>query len=92
MIDVDAFLERAAIMEFDGKLSRYQAEVEASKLQGVSRWQAMKAVDDAKRMGNSPEARDFSQADKRHGANAVPGVQPDTQEQARSVPQRDVQG
>lgn len=92
MIDVDAFLERAAIMEFDGKLSRYQAEVEAAKRQGVSRWQAMKAVDDAKRMGNSPEARNFGQADQRHGANALPGVQSGTEEQARSVPVRDVQG
>lgn len=47
MIDVDLFLERAAIMEFEGGLSRYQAETEAAKAQGVPRWQALKAVHDA---------------------------------------------
>ena len=33
MIDVDAFLERAAILEFEAGLSRYQAECSAARMQ-----------------------------------------------------------
>ncbi len=69
VIDVDAFLERAAILEFEAGLSRYQAEVVAARMQDCSRWEAMKAVKDAERMGNRSEARDQRQEDQRHGSD-----------------------
>lgn len=92
MIDIGQFLERAAIMEFDGGMSRFQAETRAAQRQGVQRWEAMKAVSDAKRMGNSRQAPDHGQAAERDGSGLVPGVQRNPQEQARSMPERHVQG
>lgn len=44
MFDRDAFEERAAIAEFDGGLSRFEAETLAAKAQGLTRWQALKLV------------------------------------------------
>ena len=82
MIDVDAFLERCAILEFEAGLSRYQAECSAARMQDCSRWEAMKAVSDAKRMGNSAKARDIGQADERHGSDHMPGMQSPSEKQA----------
>lgn len=39
--DREAFEERAAIMEYDAGMSRFQAETKAAALQGVSRWEAI---------------------------------------------------
>lgn len=49
--DIDSFEERAAIMEFDGGLSRFEAETQAAKAQGVARWQALQFVKGASRNG-----------------------------------------
>ena len=92
MIDVDQFLERAAIMEFDGGMSRYQAETEAAKAQGVARWQALKAVQDANIGGNTRHGGDRGQAHVRDGSGAMPGVQPAQAEQVGPVPERDIHG
>lgn len=91
MIDVDAFLERVAILEFEAGLSRYQAEYSAARMQDCQRWEAMKAVKDAERMGNSAKARDCGQADERNGEGSLSAVQRGPEEQARSVLERDVQ-
>lgn len=40
--DADTFEERAAIMEFCGGLTRFNAETQAARLQGIERWQALK--------------------------------------------------
>jgi hypothetical protein len=90
MIDVDQFLERAAIKEFDGGMSRYQAETEAAKAQGVPRWQALKAVQDANIGGNPRLGGDRGQAHVRHGSGAMPRVQPTQAQQVGSVSERDV--
>lgn len=58
MIDVDQFEERAAIMEFDGGMSRFRAETEAAKAQGVQRWQALKEAKDAQRERDPARGRD----------------------------------
>lgn len=89
-MDVDLFLERAAIMEFEGGLSRYQAETEAAKAQGVARWQALKAVQDANIGGNPSLGGDRGQAHVRHGSGDLSRVQPTQAEQDGSVSQRDV--
>lgn len=72
MIDLDAFEERAAIMEFDGGMTRFQAETEAAKLQGVTRWEALQH---AKRIGHSATSRDHREAGTRDAAVSVPAVQ-----------------
>ena len=48
MFDVDAFEERAAIMEYDGEQSRFEAETAAAREQGVERWQAIKIIREAR--------------------------------------------
>ncbi len=48
MFDVDAFEERAAIVEYDGGLSRFRAETAAAAAQGVSRHEAIEASRRAK--------------------------------------------
>lgn len=53
--DLDQWQERAAIMEFDGGLSRFAAETEAAKRQGKTRWEAL---EHAKRGGNPASGRD----------------------------------
>lgn len=42
VIDVDQFEERAAILEYCDGMSRFEAETEAAKRQGVKRWEALK--------------------------------------------------
>lgn len=42
--DIDAFEERAAIIEFDGGVSRFEAETLAAMAQGATRWQALEAI------------------------------------------------
>lgn len=46
-MDVDAFEERAAIVEYDGGLSRFEAETLAAKEQCLERWEAMRYVKDS---------------------------------------------
>lgn len=41
-LDVDAFEERAAIVEYEGGLSRFEAETQAAKEQGLERWEALR--------------------------------------------------
>ena len=87
MFDRDAFEERSAIMEFDGGLSRFQAETLAAQAQGFTRWEMMNEI----RQRDSEQARHHRQADDRDNADNLPGVQPHAAEQNRQVPVRDVQ-
>lgn len=45
---LDQFEERAAICEFDGGMSRFEAESAAAQEQGFARWQAVKFVKEAR--------------------------------------------
>lgn len=49
MIDRDAIEERAAIMEYDGGLTRTKAQDEAARLHGFKDW------DDYERTTNDPD-------------------------------------
>lgn len=71
--DPDAFEERAAIMEYDGGLSRFQAETLAAKAQGVKRWEAIHAV--AQRVVSETRHNREAMA-QRAGKDAMPGMQP----------------
>ena len=87
MLDLDEFEERAAIMEFDGGMSRFEAETQAAKAQGYSRHEVMHEI----RKRDSEKARHIGSAGSGHSANNLPGVQPTPAQEARSMPQRDVQ-
>lgn len=52
--DLDAFEERAAIHQFDGGMSRFQAETLAAQAQGLTSWQVLKELENAHRSGNPP--------------------------------------
>lgn len=88
MFDLDQFNERAAIMEFDGGLTRFAAETAAAAAQGLSRWQAMEAQKHANSIGHSGAARDHRPADAGHAAHHMPGVQRGAEEQKGSVSER----
>lgn len=85
MIDVDTFEERAAIMEFDGGMTRFRAETEAARAQGYQRWEVLDEI----RKRNSQGQRDSRSAvagQLRSGA--VSGVQPAPEEENRPMPKR----
>ena len=50
----DQFEERAGVLEFDNGMTRFAAETEAARRQGVKRWEAIDAI----RKRNSQAARD----------------------------------
>lgn len=70
--DKGAFEERAAIMEYDGGLSRFRAETEAAKIQGVGRWEAINEI--SRRIVERTEDLREAMA-KRSGQNNMSGVQ-----------------
>ena len=70
--DKDAFVERSAIQEFDGGMSRFHAETAAAKAQGMERWEAIGKI--TKRIVDG--CRDQRQAmAERPGQDNVPGMQ-----------------
>ena len=92
-LDVDQFEERAAICEFDGCMSRFDAETAAAQEQGLARWQAVKLAKEAR-----DAQRDGHSAGGWHSAAPVareqrpvglPGMQPAPEEKNGSVPERD---
>ena len=86
MIDVGEFEERAAIMEFDGGLSRFEAETRAARAQGFNRHEVLDAIRnrDLARGGNNRPA-----VAGQRGAHDVPGMQRAAEEENRPVPERD---
>lgn len=71
--DRDAFEERAAIMEFDGGLSRFEAETLAAKAQGMTRMEAINAATNGS--GNSGRGGDRRPMARRPRQNGLPRVQ-----------------
>ena len=89
IFDIDAWVERSAIMEYDGGMSRFQAETLAARAQGLTRWQALEAVKHAKRIGHSAPARDHAAPHVGNGADNLPAMQPASAQQDGSLPKRD---
>lgn len=87
MFDPDQFDERAAIMEYDGGMSRFSAETAAAAAQCKSRWEAINEI----RRGNPGQARDHREAADRQSANHMPAMQRGAAQQDRPVPERRVQ-
>lgn len=90
--DVDRFVERAAIQEFDGGLSRFEAETQAARSQGVERWEALRMVKeatDANGSGNAGGHGDNAPTlDRQRDANDMPGVQRQPKEKDGPVLER----
>lgn len=78
MIDLDAFEERAAIMEFCGGMTRFQAETRAAQAQGKRRDEVMNEI----RKRDSKRASDQREAVERNGSDNMPRVQRGAKEQA----------
>ena len=71
MIDLDIFEERAAIMEYCGGMSRFEAETKAAQAQGSSRWEVMDAI----RKRDTGASQDQRKAHVWDGQNNMPRVQ-----------------
>jgi hypothetical protein len=83
-LDREAFEERAAIMEYDAGMTRFQAETRAAKAQGMTRWEAIGNV-----AGRLVErARDQRALAWQSRQDHVPGMQPHATQEARPVPER----
>ena len=85
MFDRDAFEERAAIAEFDGGLSRFEAETQAAKAQGLTRWQALAEVRNADGKRDPASGGDHGSAHVGNGSHHLPRVQRATAEQVGPV-------
>lgn len=88
--DLDQFTERAAIREFDGGQSRFDAETGAAQEQGVARWQALQMVkehEDANGRGPAGATRHHANTlGGQRNADALSRVQRQSQEEARPLP------
>ncbi len=68
MIDLDAYEERAAIIEFDGGLSRFQAETLAAKEQGAARHEVIAYANGQR---DTKQAQHQREASQRHRQGEV---------------------
>lgn len=82
--DLDQFENTAAFLEYCDGMTRFQAETEAARRQGVARH-------DAIRMGHSAQARHHGATTAGDATDNLPGVQPRQAQQAGSVPIGDIQ-
>jgi hypothetical protein len=87
MLDRDAFEERAAIAEFCGGLSHFQAETLAAKEQGMTRWEALNAI----RVGDTQGGRDIGAPRNRDAKGNLPAMQPASEEEDGPMLERHVQ-
>jgi len=85
-MDADKFSERAAIAEYDGGLSRFQAETMAAEEQGLSRWSAINEI--GKRLVGA--VRDHREATRREPAHSLSELQRGQEKENRPMSKRDV--
>lgn len=78
-MDLDAWIERASIMEYEGGMSRFRAETLAAQAQGFQRKEVQVEIE---RRRNLAKARDQRPADERDDKGALSGVQSHPQEGA----------
>lgn len=87
MLDVDAFENTAAWLEYCDGMSRFGAETEAARRQGKTRWEALNEI----RKRNFEQQRDKRSQSCGDTAHDVPTVQSRQEKEARPVFERDVQ-
>lgn len=87
-----AFEERAAIAEYCGNATRFEAETLAAQQQGVTRWQALKLIKeatDANGSGFAGGSRDTDAAlAGQSRSDDLSRVQPQPKEEDGSLPER----
>jgi hypothetical protein len=71
VFDPCKFEERAAIMQFDGGLSRFEAETLAAKAQGVSRKEALRAAQSASEAASTTLAHKTGQSPLQAAKNGL---------------------
>lgn len=87
--DIDQFENTAAWLEYCDGMSRFQAETEAARRQGLQRWEII----NAKRNGNFERGGDNRQAVAgQQRPDAMPGVQPASEKENGPMPERDENG
>jgi len=92
MVDLDQFENTAAWLEFCDGMSRFEAETEAARRQGVTRWQVMEAKRDAERDGHSERGGDHrSPMAGQQCQNDMPRVQRAPKEENRPMLERNSQ-
>lgn len=93
MADVlDAWAERSAIMEFDGGMSRFEAETRAAESLGVTRHEMLKGAGDEIGGGHSARGRDTDAPLARQPRkDDLSGVQRNAAEENRPMSQPDAQ-
>lgn len=93
--DLGQFDERAAICEYEGGMTRFAAETQAAKEQGLTRWAAIKLHQEAQDAhGRGPAVGAGDQArtlDRKRDENDLPGVQQQPEEEARPLFEREPQ-
>lgn len=86
-MDAGRFEELAGMFESDEGMTRFAAETRAAERLGVKRWEAMDAI----KRRDSGAAPHHGEAARGDAADDLSRVQPRQEEEARPVPQRDVQ-
>lgn len=86
---LDLWQERAAIMEYDAGLSRFEAESRAAECYGTTRHQMMTEMRNADGCGPAGgHGRNAPPLDGKRDADGVPGVQRQPGQENGSVPER----
>lgn len=86
-LEMDLWQERAAILEFDAGMTRFEAETKAAEAMGRKRWEFI----NENSRGDTGGGRNISQAASGDAKNSLPGMQPASEKEKRSVPSGDVQ-
>jgi hypothetical protein len=86
--DLDQFENTAAWLEYCDGMTRFQAETEAARRQGLQRWEII----NAKRNGNFERGGNNRQAMAgQQRPDAMPGLQPASEKENGTMPERDAQ-
>lgn len=86
---LDLWQERAAIMEYDAGLSRFEAESRAAECYGTTRHQMMTEMRNADGYGPAGgHGRDASPLDGKRDADGLPGMQRQSGEENGPVSER----
>ena len=86
-MDIERFEHTAAWLEYCDGMTRFHAETEAARRQGLKRWEVLNAI--GKR--NSEPERHPGAAAARQSAPDLPGMQPQPAKEEGPVYKRDVQ-
>lgn len=93
--DIDAFEERAAIREFCGGATRFEAETKAAQDQGVARWQALQFVKEASNANGSGHSfgggHPAAEMAGQRGTDDLPAMQRRSDKEDRPLPEHHAQ-